>query len=487
MKAIPSGIASLHAQTTPVSQLSDVQPTDWAFEALRSLVERYSCLTGYPDNTYRGNRGLTRYEFAARLNACLNSIRVELSLDELPTIQRLENEFAAELSALQGRVETLENKATELEYNQFSTTTKLSGSIVLVASDLTGDRADSNPDTRIDSNLAFNHRTRLNLITSFTGKDRLLVRLQSSNRVPNFNGISGTNTTRLSFEVGNTDNSFDLNLLEYRFPVSDRLNLYLFGNSASHHYYATVVNPFFASFGGAKGSPSRFLERNPIYRIGFISPAGIAAVYQPNKAIRLDLGYLAENAAIPTEGLFGSTYSALAQLSFKPSSNLEFGLTYLRNYSPDGNLLHRTGSLFSNIPFGTGVPLVSNAYGFEAYWQINSRMAISGWFGYIDANRVDRIDGNANTINYAVNLAFPDLFKQNAVGGLGFGMPPKVIQNTNSDREDTGTGFHFEAFYEYPLTENIKVIPGIIYLTNPDHNETNGDIFVGTVRTVFNF
>ncbi|WP_226588199.1 iron uptake porin [Microseira wollei] len=475
------------AQITPVSQLSDVQPTDWAFEALRSLIERYSCLTGYPDNTYRGNRGLTRYEFAAGLNACLNTIRVQLSLDEITTIQRLQNEFAAELAALQGRVESLETKATELESNQFSTTTKLSGSIVLVASDLTGDTADSNPDTRIDSNLAFNHRTRLNLITSFTGKDRLLVRLQSSNRVPNFNGVSGTNTTRLSFEVGNTDNSFDLNLLEYRFPVSDRLNLYLFGNSASHHYYATVVNPFFASFGGAKGSPSRFLERNPIYRIGFISPAGIAAVYQLNAAIRLDLGYLAENAAIPREGLFGSTYSALAQLSFKPSSNLEFGLTYLRNYSPDGNLLHPTGSLFSNIPFGTGVPLVSNAYGFEAYWKINPRIAISGWFGYIDANRVDRIDGDANIINYAVNLAFPDLFKENAVGGLGFGMPPKVIQNTIADREDTGTGFHFEAFYEYPLTENIKVIPGIIYLTNPDHNETKGDIFIGTIRTVFNF
>ncbi|MFM6846384.1 MAG: porin, partial [Dolichospermum sp.] len=29
------------AQVTSVSQLSDVQPTDWAFSALQSLVERY--------------------------------------------------------------------------------------------------------------------------------------------------------------------------------------------------------------------------------------------------------------------------------------------------------------------------------------------------------------------------------------------------------------------------------------------------------------
>jgi hypothetical protein len=46
------------AQVTFVSQLSDVQPTDWAFPALQSLVERYGCIAGYPDGTYRGNGAL---------------------------------------------------------------------------------------------------------------------------------------------------------------------------------------------------------------------------------------------------------------------------------------------------------------------------------------------------------------------------------------------------------------------------------------------
>lgn len=59
------------AQVTSVSQLSDVQPTDWAFQALQSLVERYGVIAGYPDSTFRGNRALTRYEFAAGLNAPL--------------------------------------------------------------------------------------------------------------------------------------------------------------------------------------------------------------------------------------------------------------------------------------------------------------------------------------------------------------------------------------------------------------------------------
>ena len=46
-------------QVTSVSQLSDVSPTDWAFQALQSLIERYGCISGYPDGTFRGNRAMT--------------------------------------------------------------------------------------------------------------------------------------------------------------------------------------------------------------------------------------------------------------------------------------------------------------------------------------------------------------------------------------------------------------------------------------------
>ena len=57
-----SGNRNSQAQVTSVSQLTDVDPTHWAFQALQSLVERYGCIEGYPDRTYRGNRALTRYE-----------------------------------------------------------------------------------------------------------------------------------------------------------------------------------------------------------------------------------------------------------------------------------------------------------------------------------------------------------------------------------------------------------------------------------------
>ncbi len=130
-------------QVTSVSQLSDVRPTDWAFQALQSLVERYGCIAGYPDGTFRGNRAMTRYEFAAGLNACLDKVSELIrggtgnfaTKDDLAALQRLQEEFAAELATLRGRVDALEARTSELEANQFSTTTKLTGEAIFALSD----------------------------------------------------------------------------------------------------------------------------------------------------------------------------------------------------------------------------------------------------------------------------------------------------------------------------------------------------------------
>ncbi|MGB3510579.1 MAG: iron uptake porin, partial [Microcoleaceae cyanobacterium] len=150
----PVGVSDLEDgesmdQVTSVTQLSDIQPTDWAFQALQSLVERYGCIAGYPDGTYKGNRAMTRYEFAAGLNACLDRITELIAAatadlvtrDDLAVLQRLQEEFAAELAALRGRVDSLEARTAELETNQFSTTTKLNGEVLFWLSDTWGEKA----------------------------------------------------------------------------------------------------------------------------------------------------------------------------------------------------------------------------------------------------------------------------------------------------------------------------------------------------------
>uniref|UniRef100_UPI0039A66C7C iron uptake porin n=1 Tax=Nostoc piscinale TaxID=224012 RepID=UPI0039A66C7C len=178
-------------QVTSVSQFSDVQPTDWAFQALQSLVERYGCIAGYPNGTYRGNRALTRYEFAAGLNACLDRVNELIATatsdlvtkEDLATLQRLQEEFSAELATLRGRVDALEARTSELEANQFSTTTKLVGEAIFALAAPFGDeRAVTNGlgnGAPIDSNVIFANRVRLNLYSSFTGSDRLQIRLQA--------------------------------------------------------------------------------------------------------------------------------------------------------------------------------------------------------------------------------------------------------------------------------------------------------------------
>ena len=109
-------------QVTSITQFSDVYPTDWAYQALSNLIERYGCVAGYPNGTYRGNRAMTRFEAAALLNACLD--RVTEVTDEL---KRLMKEFEKELAIVKGRVDGLEARVGELEATQFSTTTKLEG------------------------------------------------------------------------------------------------------------------------------------------------------------------------------------------------------------------------------------------------------------------------------------------------------------------------------------------------------------------------
>lgn len=228
-------VANSQSQVTSVSQFSDVQPTDWAFQALQSLVERYGCIAGYPNGTYRGNRPMTRYEFAAGLNACLDRVNELIATatadlvtkEDLATLQRLQEEFSAELATLRGRVDSLEARTAELEANQFSTTTKLVGEAIFALTDSFGDN-DNN-------NTVFQDRVRLDLQTSFTGKDMLHTRLAAGNAQRLDIGGNGGAEGLQTFNIGDTgDNDVLVDWLAYYFhwvimPEFMLLRLVVFG------------------------------------------------------------------------------------------------------------------------------------------------------------------------------------------------------------------------------------------------------------------
>jgi hypothetical protein len=457
-------------QVTSVSQLSDVQPTDWAFQALQSLVERYGCIVGYPDSTFRGNRALSRYEFAAGLNACMTRIEELIAAttaplatkEDLAIVQKLQEEFAAELAGIRGVVDTLESRTAKLEAQQFSTTTKLGGEIIFAAAGVLGEdralnsdlwrRIDADqrvdqqspgglpPGTRVtgaprpgrvvdvpdvSDNTIFAQRTRLNFDASTNGKDRLRVRLQGAN-VTSFaaNTITNTNLSRLGFDGAGSGaiapNDVQIHRLEYRFPVGNRTTFFIEANEGEYNDNMYVFNPLLES--SARGAISRFGRFNPIYRLG--SGQGFTVDYKildRQQKLTLSAGYLTGAGADPRDqrGLFDGSHAALAQLRWQPLNQLDVGFTYVRGYFVNGQgAAGGTGTSFANNPFGSNgvltgatgnrlgnIPTTSNNFGLQFSARVLPKFVVSGWAGYSEyfAKRtVNAVGGQGTALDPAV-------------------------------------------------------------------------------------
>lgn len=489
-------------QVTSVSQFSDVQPTDWAFQALQSLVERYGCIAGYPNGTYGGRRALTRYEFAAGLNACLDRVNELIATatadlvtkQDLATLQRLQEEFSAELATLRGRVDALEARTAELEANQFSTTTKLSGEVIFAGSQVFGeDRADTdnNPNNNPDlqSNTTFSNRVRLTLNTSFTGKDRLQTRLNAGNIVSNA-GVSGTNMTRLGFD-GDTGNNVSIDKLNYSFKFNDAISVKIDATGAELNENVNVFHPDFASSG--RGALSRYGRFSPIYRQGQ-GGAGLTVNVDNGGPLTFSAAYLAPRSNEPTDrnGLFDGSSTIFGQIGFKPNQAFNIGFayaySYLNNAAGNVNIFSSTGSTLANRPFGGNIATSSNNYGIQATFQPSSKFTIGAWGGYTVATAESGVNRgrNAEAYYWAASLALKDFGREGNTLGLIFGQSPKLTDNEGG-AEDQDTSYHLEGLYKIQLTDNIQITPGLLVIFNPEHNDNNNSVYVGTIRTTFSF
>ncbi|MEH1971129.1 iron uptake porin [Nostoc sp.] len=480
-------------QVTSVSQFSDVQPTDWAFQALQSLVERYGCIAGYPNSTYRGNRALTRYEFAAGLNACLDRVNELIATatsdlvnkEDLATLQKLQEDFSAELATLRGRVDAVEAKTAELEENQFSTTTKLQGQVVAVVSDvLSGNTVNGAEIT--DENTTLGVRARIELVTSFTGRDTLFTRIQANNILsPNI----GTPEGNLFFagEDGTTNAAIDA--LFYRFPLGEKTEVVAIANAGAADDITSTVNLFDGD--GAFGALSTFGTRNPIY--GQMDGAGLGVTHEFSDKLALSLGYLSGTANDPTpnNGLFNGSYGALAQLTIKPSDRITIGLTYINSYNQP-LLTGSNGATLAPLDLdGDGTldsRFSSNSYGVQASIGITDNIVLGGWAGYTNSRTLTGNRGEVDIWNYAVTLGFPDLGKKGSLAGIIAGVEPRLTSSSIAGLDSApDTSYHLEAFYQYQLSDNIAITPGVIWLTSPDHNNNNDDVVIGALRTTFSF
>jgi hypothetical protein len=512
-----------------VQQFNDVKPTDWAYQALSNLIERYGCVAGYPNGTFKGGQAMTRFEAAALLNACLD--RITETTDE---IQRLQQDFAKELSVLQGRVGSLEKKVGTLESTQFSTTTKLEGDTywTIGANSFGGVGGNGNSNGPAFNNenygaLSFNYDLRLNLKTSFTGKDLLYTRLRAGNyKGSGFGGspyslgaldraFPGNNNSGFA----STNNSFYLDRLYYRWPVSKTVTVGIgpvarnteFLGTAPFYYTDHAGLDFFQLHGApgtynkATGGTFAAIWKQPVKKgkpyftvsTSLVSPGSYSGDTQGNTAPAG--GTSVENGG----GILGSRSadSWLTQVAYvKEFWKAAFAWRYgqcgeasnyqnRRGTQAAANAMPCTNTYGgpSSSPYsnnfalslawqpkkkGTVMPSVSLGYGYSAYSTAGLSSASGTQYGALgtwnDAGRRQNAGvGNiAATQSWTVALQWLDAIKKGNSAGMAVGQPSFVTATKNGQTPQDGN-YAWEWWYKFKVSDQISITPTIFFLSNP--------------------
>jgi hypothetical protein len=493
-------------QVTSVNQFSDVRPTDWAYQALTSLVEKYGCVAGYPDATYKGGQAMSRFEAAALLNACLD--RVTEVTDEL---QRLMDEFKKELAVLKGRVDGLEAKVGTLEAQQFSTTTKLKGEVNFILGGVPDYDSDTtykerNPAGGADltkrvgkqDRTTFNYDLRLNLDTSFTGRDLLKTRLRSGN----FTAFSPFNAGDSLFKLDKASSTnagaagaggldtVTVDRLYYQFPVGKEFTLTagpLVRNTEILAFIPSAYRSQLLDFFAVAGTPGAYNK---------VTGQGFGAVWKQKVAKgqgfwNASLNFIAQDGEISNEGIFDGdgSLNTTAQIGYK-GTNWGAAMAY-RNGTFGTRTINANGAANNSLVGNQD----SNSFSIAGYWQpIDTGIipSISVGYGFTDISGsvlpADASKAADNSQSWYVGLQWDDAFAKGNAAGIAIGQNPSagpiVVDGKTKAVSDP---LSLELYYKFQVTDNISITPGLFYITNSSNQVDNQDLWGGVIQTQFRF
>lgn len=439
-------------QVTSLSQFNDVKPSDWAYQALRDLVEKDGCVAGYPNGALAGGKAMSRYEAAALLNACLD--RVSAVTDELKALIR---EFEAELAALRSRVDGLEGRVAGLEARPFSTTTRLKGQATFV---LGGNAFGGSAAATVATNQAefgatsFNYDLQLNLDTSFTGKDLLRTTLRAGNFANTSMGGAGPSS------LSQLETAFQECAGEF---CGDMLGI-------DRLYYQFSIGEFTATIGGRVGQEDMLALWPSVY------PASTV------------LDILTLNGA---PGAYNKTLGAGAGLWWQ-RGGLSVSTSYVAANGQDGNPqqggIATRGSMGSatvqvgyaakawavaaiysarNLPWAT-----NNAVALSGYWQpassgwlpsISYGWGISNWSRPSGLNAAGDVASNQS---WSLGLQWQDALARGNVLGIGIGQPSFATSLIGGGTRDDGNVV-MEWWYAIQVSDQITITPALFYLSRP--------------------
>ena len=455
-------------QATSITQFTDVRPGDWAYQALGNLVEKYGCVAGEGNLTFRGGQPMTRFEAASLLSACLD--RVTETTDE---INRLLNDFSKELSILKGRVGKLEKQVGTLQATQFSTTTKLKGEATFVLGGVDGARLANSTNA---GNTAFNYDLRLSLDTSFTGKDLLKTRLRSGN----FSSQPfGSSSSLFKLDKAETyANTMTLDRLYYSFPALAKgvtLTAGALVRNTEMAWVPTAYKSDILDFFAVAGAPG-------VYNKATGSGFGIQYA-QPGKkgGIVANLNYVAQNGSDSSKGEFDATgaLNTLAQVGYRaPQWGVAFGY---RNGTEGTRVRTFNGVAGNGGTLAAGQ--TSNGYSINAYWQpktsgiVPSVSVAYGW-NYVDGPATPRAATNSQT--WMAGVQWSDVFAKGNAAGFAIGAPGNAESLTND-------AIMWETFYRYKVSDNVSITPAVFYVSNNQGLKNASSNYGGVIQTTFRF
>jgi len=532
-------------QVTNVQQFNDVKPTDWAYQALSNLIERYGCVAGYPNGTFKGGQPMTRFEAAALLNACLD--RVTETTDE---IQRLQADFAKELTVLKGRVDGLEKKIGKLDASQFSTTTKLQGDTYWTIGGLGfgGNTPASQYNSGTFGGAVFNYDLRLILNTSFTGKDVLFTRLRAGNYAGSpfigapynllnldraYGGFSGQGSTA-------NNNSFFLDRLYYRFPVGKEFTVAV-GPMARNTEFLAIA-PFNYGFDGLDffklhGAPGVYNKATG----GTVGMIWKQPVKKDKPFLAASASYVAPNANLGNTnattiagtggGGIGGNNSAgsfLAQVGYQAK---QWKTTLGWNFSQCGTRIRsgsqatiatvpcnattsgrtynaeaRTHSFSASLAWepkktGTFVPGLNLGVGYTAFVYDNfpvigaTSTGNSASASAASTAAANMTIGNlASATSWTVSAQWKDAFAKGNSAGMAVGQ--SFVSSLRNGKTPYDASFAWEWWYQFKVSDKITVAPALFYLNNPSSlgaggaqrtGQVNPDVLGGLLTTTFKF
>ena len=319
------------------------------------------------------------------------------------------------------------------------------------------------------------YRYRLNMNTSFTGKDLLYARLQAADG-------SGdhweTGDTHLNAS-GSNGSALSIDKLWYTFPAGD---------------FKFTVGPKIENYYMVE-TPTRYnavLKALKLGGYGAVMGASTGAGAGIQWRQDVDPGEAAFNAAVnytsntgdhsdAGQGIAGDNAggSLLTQVGYG-TRKWWLGASYARKNEYSGKWIAGQSTL------GTKDASL-NAFGLRGFWTpeesgIIPRISAGVDFGWADAVA----DGaTEETFGYMVGLDWDNVFIDGNKAGVGFGSIGSYITDTKGSADVDRDNNALELWYDYQVTDNISVKPAVFWTNNYDSDDD--DKFGAVVITTFKF